>query len=252
MEFAWLKPGRFTMGSLQSEVGRGKDEGPRHQVVLTEGFYMGTHEVTQGQWIAVMGTVPWLGEDFLQLGPAYPAVYISWQDTQDFVRALNLAAEDSLYRLPTESEWEYAARGGLEDNRYPWGDKEPDGSQCNYADKNADQTLREMDKTCTWADMSVDDGYARCAPVGIYPPNGYGLYDMAGNVSEWCQDVYNQNYYSVSPAKNPSGPSRGEKRVLRGGSWDIFPPTLRLAARSSFNPDNRAYDHGFRCVSGSN
>ena len=99
--------------------------------------------------------------------------------------------------------------------------------------------------------MSVDDRYAMCVPVGSYPPNGYGLYDMAGNVWEWCQDWYDENYYSVSLAKNPSGPSRGEERVLRGGFWNASRKYLRLARRVSKRPNSRFSSHGFRCVSGS-
>ena len=162
MEFAWIKPGRFTMGTLESEVGRGKDESPPHEVVLTEGFYMGTYEVTQEQWIAVTETVPWLGEDFLQLGPDYPAVYVSWQDTQDFIRALNVAAGDSLYRLPSEAEWEYSARagGGL---RWSFGDKDEELSAYAWYRSNTwDQVLR----------------YAQ--PVGGKLPNGWGIYDLHG------------------------------------------------------------------------
>jgi len=131
------------------------------------------------------------------------------------------------------------------------GDRAPDGSQCNYADKNADATLRQIDESYNWADLKIDDGYARCAPVGSFPPNGYGLYDMAGNVYEWCQDWYNEDYYNNSPTKNPSGPGTGSKRVLRGGGWDDGTTYLRVASRYSSGPANRHGNHGFRCVSGS-
>ena len=124
-------------------------------------------------------------------------------------------------RLPTQKEWEFAAGGGLIDKEYSWGnDVSLARDYANY------RGVGGRDK---WDGMT--------APVGSLQPNGYGLYDMAGNVWEWCQDSYESDQ---------------KRKVLRGGSWDIFTPTLRLAARSSFNPDNRAYDHGFRCVSGSN
>ena len=115
-----------------------------------------------------------------------------------------------------------------------------------------DGFLRVENPDFDWADMSVDDGYEFAASVGSYPANDYGLYEMARNVYEWCSDWYDENYYSVSPAKNPSGPSRGEKRVLRGGSWANAPGRLRLANRGRNNPLNRNSYRGFRCVSGLN
>ena len=239
-----IPPGIFEMGN-DSDDGD-LNEFPAHEVEL-DGFYMDKFEVTNAQYdkfVRATGHRRPSRDDYYN-EPNQPVVGVSWNDATAY-------AEWAEKRLPTEAEWEYAARGGLEGKRYPWGDKEPDGSQANYADKNADQTLRQLDKTYTWADMSVEDGYARCAPVGSFTPNGYGLYDIAGNAYEWCQDWYDGNYYSVSPAKNPSGPSTGEYRVLRGGSWFHNTGFLRLADRNHYNPPYRYNYVGFRCVSGSN
>ena len=140
----------------------------------------------------------------------------------------------------------------MKGEKYPWGDQEPDGSQCNFADKRSDRALRKLDKEYTWADMSVDDGYAACAPVGSFPPMAFGLYDMAGNVSEWVADRYDENYYGQSPSRNPKGPRSGEEAVLRGGSWAFNASYLRVAGRDRYAPSYGRNDLGFRCVSGSN
>jgi formylglycine-generating enzyme required for sulfatase activity len=134
-------------------------------------------------------------------------------------------------RLPTEAEWEKAARGGLVGKRFPWGDSDPDGTQSNFADK------------------SVDDGYRYTAPVGSFTPNGYGLYDMAGNVGEWCSDWYGGKYYSSSPSHSPTGPSSGTRRVVRGGSWNDIPLFVRVASRMMGPPTFTNYTTGFRCAS---
>ena len=118
-------------------------------------------------------------------------------------------------------------------------DEKPDGSQCNFADKNA---------SADWANAEVDDGYATCSAVGSYPANGYGLYDMVGNVYEWCADWWDPDYYSQSPAKNPAGPDTGSSRLLRGGAWRNGARALRVANRLYDFPNNRDVNRGFRCV----
>ena len=142
-----------------------------------------------------------------------PVTNINWNDAWSYAAWL-VGKTGHFYRLPSEAEWEYAARGGLAGKRYPWGNKKADGSQCNFADKNAPHDFFGIDRI-------ADDGYRYTAPVGSYPANGYGLYDIAGNVWEWCSDWYDENYYSDLPVQNPQGPyvSPMNLRVLRGGAW---------------------------------
>ena len=240
MKLILIPGGNFMMGSPSAEEGRFDSEGPVHQVYL-DPFYIGETEVTVGQWKKFMEATghAWDKWSLLQEyapGDEHPVVFINWPDAEAFCRWLS-AKEGKTYRLPTEAEWEKAARGGLEGKKYPWGDAPPDGSQCNFADRQTD---------FPWSDKNIDDGFAYPAPVGSFPPNGYGLYDMAGNVWEWCQDWFDWDYYKRSPAGNPTGALSGIDRSIRGGSWSNDADTMRCAFRGSIFPVVPSHPRGFR------
>ena len=218
MEFVWIEPGTFQMGSPASESGHSDDEGPVHEVEISEGFWLGKYEVTQGQWKSVMGRAPWSGEDFVIEDPSHPAVYIFWYEVQVFIGELNEAAGDSLYRLPTEAEWEYACRAGST-TRWSFGD---DTSQLTHYG--------------WYGDNAWDIGETYAHAVGLKRPNAWGLYDMHGNVWEWVQDRYDADYYNSSPRVDPPGPSSGSNRVIRGGGFFNSYRRLRSAARESLGP----------------
>ena len=240
MEFVLIPAGSFDMGSPSSERNRHDDEGPVHRVTVSKGFWMGQTEVTRGQFAAFAlegryktdaekegwayawnGTswgkvegASWRNPGFNQ-GDTHPVVCVSWNDAKAFCDWLS-RKEGRSYRLPSEGEWEYACRAGT-DTAYQWGDS-PDGGGgwCNYADL----TLRDR---LSWSGVAnVRDGYVHTAPVAQFSANAFGLYDMHGNVWEWCNDWYDKNYYSSSPEVDPQGPSSGVYRVVRGGSWSTF------------------------------
>ena len=217
----YVAGGTFTMGCTNEQ---GDDcwgvEKPAHSVTLS-GFYMGKYEVTQAQWKAVMGSNPSHNK-----GDNLPVENVSWDDVQAFIRKLNQLT-GKRYRLPTEAEWEYAARGGNQSRGY------------KYAGGN------NIDEVA-WYDGNSGE---RTHPVGKKRPNELGLYDMSGNVWEWCSDWYDEDYYGNSPQNNPQGPASGSYRVLRGGSWSDYAIYCRSAYRYGYTPDSRSGSIGFRLVS---
>ena len=166
-----------------------------------------------------------------------PVVCISWNDTDEYIKWLN-NKEGKNYRLPTEVEWEYAARSRGKKHLYSWGNENPSG---NVADETA---KKELSGLAVW--KGYNDGYAYTAPVGSFRPNGLGIYDMSGNVYEWVFDWQEDNYYANSPKHNPMGPSAGKYKLLRGGAWDLQPETARTTSRYWNIAGARAVCIGFR------
>lgn len=237
MKLVYIPPGEFMMGSRDSaeEVARkGTNvkterftaEHPQHQVKITNEFIMGATEVSQAQYIAIMGTNPseFKGED-------NPVDTVSWNDAMEFCKKLS-EKEGKQYRLPTEAEWEYACRAGT---TTPFHTGETIiTSQANY------------NGNFVYGNGAKGIFLIRTTSVGSFPPNDFGLYDMHGNVWEWCSDWYNNSYYSISLNTDPTGPSRGSGRVLRGGSWFSDAYLCRVACRYYYTPSRRRRDIGFR------
>ena len=218
MEFVWIGPGTFTMGVLGYDPFE-----PYHQVAISEGFYMGKYEVTQAQWESVMGTTPWLEPDrsskYVRENPRHPVGGISWNHWKAFIRQLNEAAEDTLYRLPTEAEWEYACRAGTT-TRWSFGDDES-----------------QLGEHAWYRGNTCDVGECYLHEVGTKLPNPWGLYDMHGNAWEWVLDWYEWGYYLRSPSVDPMGPPPSSKRVQRGGNFLNSAVHTRSADRFSAGPD---------------
>jgi formylglycine-generating enzyme required for sulfatase activity len=231
MELVWVPAGSFQMGSPDSEVGHQSSEGPVHTVEL-DGFWMGKYEVTQEQYEVVMGR-----NLSTFKGAKNPVEQITWNDATEFCRKLGggassppLRGQDGptprVFRLPTEAEWEYACRAGST-TRFCFGDFDNDlGDYAWYGGNSGNQTH----------------------PVGKKKPNAWALYDMHGNVWEWCGDWYGRRYYAESDGKNPLGPSSGEYRVLRGGMWILGPDDCRSACRVGLSPSVANIYRGFRVV----
>jgi len=209
LEMVLIPAGKFMMGSPASEKGRDADE-TQHEVTLTKPFYMGKYEVTQEQWQAVMGDNP----SARTKGAKFPVTNVSWEDCQDFIKKLN-AKSNGGYRLPTEAEFEYSCRAGTT-TAYSFGD------------------------SLTKADANIDGDSTKA--VGSYKPNAFGLYDMHGNVFEWCNDCYAN--YPAGAVIDPKGPATGKIRVLRGGSFGLN--LARSSSRNCFTPSVRGSGVGFR------
>ncbi len=227
MKFVWVPPGDFMMGSPEDEPGR-NDRETLHKVILTEGFYMQSTEVTQAQWEAVMGSNP---SYFKECGPDCPVESVSWEGAQAFIKKLNDRGGDYEYRLPTEAQWEYACRARTE-TAYNWGN-ESDCTKANYGNGLFFSECKDVNP-------------GKTVEVGSYPPNFWGLYDMHGNVWEWCSDWF--GYYPAGPATDPLGPESGADRVIRGGSWNDYAGLCRSAFRHHISPDYRYQSLGFRVV----
>ncbi len=215
MEFIPVTGGCYQMGDTFGDGS--SDEKPAHEVCVDD-YYIGKFEVTQGQWRTIRGNNP---SSFSDCGDNCPVEEVSWNDIQDYIRILNQRTGKT-YRLPTEAEWEYAARSGGKSEKYSGGN--------------------DLDSVA-WYESNAG---SQTHPVGQKQPNGLGIYDMSGNVWEWCQDWYDENYYKSNPKDNPQGPSSGSVRVLRGGSWGYHATYSRAAFRSWFTPDLRSYNVGFR------
>jgi len=220
MEFVLVEKGCFKMGSPLGKRGRGSDESPVHEACV-DGIWIGKYEVTQGQWKKVMGK----NLAFFQEGDDYPVENVSWGDSQEFIRKLNLINKGkAIYRLPTEAEWEYACRSGGKAEEYSGGE-EADSVAWNKG--NSKETTH---------------------PVGRRRPNGLGLFDMSGNVFEWVEDVYMVNAYMRHKRINPVYKGEGNYRVCRGGSWLLSEKECRSSNRSYYFEDSRNYNLGFRIV----
>jgi formylglycine-generating enzyme required for sulfatase activity len=228
--FVWMTPGSFTMGSESNESGRGSDEGPQTAVTITQGFWMSQYEVTQSEYIETIGSNP----STFTKDPQQPVEKVNWHEAVAYCRQLTTEAREAdslpqgyIFRLPTEAEWEYACRAGT-------------STRFSYGDDPSDSELGEL----AWY---VENSNSSPHPVGQLKPNPWGLYDMHGNVWEWCYDKW-QYAYPGGKSKDFLASEDGWLRVARGGSWLYSASNCRSANRDDYGPNNRCSDIGFRVV----
>lgn len=265
MELVWIPAGEFVMGAVAGDADCIPNEKPAHPVTISRGFWLGRTEVTVdqfrkfvqatgfkteaeksgGSWVFFNGRwdqVPdafWRNTHFPQTDNS-PVVCVSFDDASAFCQWAGL-------RLPTEAEWEYAARGGHAGWTYLWGnDRNPlAGGKplVNIADESSRRKLG-------WSTIlpGYEDGYPETSPAGVFPANGFGLFDMAGNVWEWCSDRYSGSYFEFSPKIDPKGPATGDEYVVRGGSWGSGLKYMRASFRDRNSPYINNSLTGFRCA----
>jgi uncharacterized protein (TIGR02996 family) len=248
IEFALIPPGKFRMGSPPREESRRSDEGPVHEVEITRPFYLGVHPVTQQQYERVTGKNPsrfagsrtrrkkLRGTDTGTL----PVDNLSWHNADALCRKLSELPEERsagrVYRLPTEAEWEYACRGA---------------TSCStpfHLGPSLSADMANFDGKTPYGGAPRRSYRAHPTPVGSFTPNVCGLYDMQGNIYEWCADWYGEDYYAGSPRQDPPGPAEGEQRVTRGGCWYEYGWVCRSAFRGHFAPDYHDHTFGVRLV----
>ena len=241
IEFIKIEGGSFPMGSPAGEKDHQSDE-KQHRVSVSS-FYMGKHEVTNGQYRRFKpghDSGDYNGKSLN--GDSQPVVNVNWNDATAYAEWLSRESGKK-YRLPTEAEWEYAARAGTDTARY-WGD-DPDRA-CRYANVH-DQTSKRVNKDFTWEHHNCDDGQAVTAPVGKYQANPWGLHDMLGNVWEWTCSAYDSDYGGSEKQCSSKNDASGA-RALRGGSWFYRPRNARSADRNGYSPGARDFDIGFRLL----
>lgn len=260
-EMVVIPAGSFDMGSPDSEEGRNDDEGPLHKVNVAD-FAMGKTEITRGQFAEFVsktsydaGDKCWTleerkykereGRNWREPGYVqddnHPAVCINWDDASAYAEWMSHKTGKH-YRLPTEAEWEYASRGNTSTARY-WGDN-PDEA-CRYANGADKTTQAQVPGAAFWLFHNCTDEFAYTAPVGRFEHNAFGLHDMLGNVAEWVADNYHESY-TDAPADGSAWLGDGERRVLRGGSWNNDPNNMRAAIRNRNKPGLRLNSFGFR------
>ena len=272
MKLTLVPSGEFLMGSKESaeetaaffkknygedslKAGYFEGEHPQHRVRITKPFYLGSYHVTRGQfrkfvadtgyktdpekWIAdekefcAKKRDTWQKGEFEQTDD-HPVVYVSWYDAAEFCKWLS-RKEGKAYRLPTEAEWEYACRAGTTTRYYSGDDPETLAKVGNVADATYKTKFPHWGGTT----IKASDGYVFTSPVGSFKPNAFGLYDMHGNAGQWCSDWYDEEYYTASPADNPTGPDISDRRVLRGGSWGFGPSYACSDGRYGESPELR-------------
>jgi eukaryotic-like serine/threonine-protein kinase len=227
MAVVFIPAGEFEMGSPMEEPKRDSDEG-QHHIKLTKPFYIGKFEVTQIQYRVLMNENPSkFGGDKL------PVENVSWYEAMRFLKKLSDKA-GMKFRLPTEAEWEYACRAGT--------------TTTFNTGTTLDSDVANYDARKPYADGIIGKYLDRTTAVGSYPPNAFGLYDMHGNVWEWCNDIYDEDYYKVTPLNDPKGPQEGKPKVIRGGAWNEYAYKCRSADRNHRWPKDTQSIIGFRVV----
>jgi formylglycine-generating enzyme required for sulfatase activity len=234
LEMVWVPGGTFLMGRYAGEQDSYSDEDPQHSVTLN-GFWMGKYELTKAQWTAVMGTTPWSGQSYVLEDPVSPAVYVSWNmiaGSGGFIEKLNAANPGMSFRLPSETQWEYACRAEAT-TRFYWGD---------------DPSYSEIGSYAWYEANAWNAGQQYAHVVGQKLPNAFGLYDMSGNVWEWCQDYWHGDYTGAPSDGSAWESPTSSYRVLRGGGWRNDDGNCRSAYRLYYYPDYAYSTFGFRIV----